>query len=191
MRSFLFLALSCATFAANAQIYRWTDDTGRVHLTDTPPPASAKNVQQRSGSGAPVAGAAGLPYTVQRAIKENPVTLFTAPDCAPCGEARDLLNARGVPFSEVLVADDKRKEELKKAVGSLSVPSLRVGTGVQKGFEAGSYQSMLDSAGYPRTGILPARRQAAPEPAKPAAAPPAQSAAEDSPNAPSGPYAPR
>ena len=128
MRSFLFLALSCATFAAGAQIYRWTDDKGRVHLTGTPPPAGAKDVQQRSGSGAPLAGASGLPYTVQRTIKESPVTLYTAPGCAPCGEARDMLNARGVPFSEVLVVDDKQKDELKKAVGSLSVPSIRVGT---------------------------------------------------------------
>jgi glutaredoxin len=188
MRSLLFLALSCATFAAGAQIYRWTDETGRVHLTDTPPPASAKDVQQRSGSGAPVSGAASLPYAVQRAIKENPVTLFTAPGCAPCGEARDLLNARGVPFSEVLVVDDQQKDELKKVVGSLSVPALRVGTSVHKGFDADPYQSMLDRAGYPRTGILPARRQAAPEPAKPAAPPPAESASEE---APSGPYAPR
>jgi glutaredoxin len=191
MRSFLFLALSCATFAAGAQIYRWTDDKGRVHLTGTPPPAGAKDVQQRSGSGAPLAGASGLPYTVQRTIKENPVTLYTAPGCAPCGEARDMLNARGVPFSEVLVVDDKQKDELKKAVGSLSVPSIRVGTRVQKGFEAGAYQAMLDSAGYPRTGILPARHQAEPAAAaSPAAQPPAESAEEKSREAP-GPYAPR
>jgi hypothetical protein len=45
---------------------------------------------------------------------------------------------------------------------------------------------MLDVAGYPRTGILPPRSQAAPKPAsaKPAAATPAEEPA-------TGPYAPR
>ena len=45
-------SLLAAVLAAGAacvqaqQIYRWTDDKGRVHLTDTPPPASAKGVQK-------------------------------------------------------------------------------------------------------------------------------------------------
>jgi len=195
MRSFAFVALLGAALAANAQLYRWTDEKGRVHITDTPPPASAKNVQRRSSSAGPAAGNSNLPYSVQRAAQNYPVTLYTAPDCAPCGPARALLNARGVPFREVLVVDEKQAEELKNAVGSLSVPSLKVGSSSQKGFEAGAYQSLLDTAGYPRTGILPARNQAAPKPPeKPVAKPPAQAAEpepEEGSGEATGPYAPR
>ena len=37
------LVLALAANAAWAQqIYRWTDDKGRVHLTDTPPQRSTK-----------------------------------------------------------------------------------------------------------------------------------------------------
>lgn len=194
MRSYVFVALLCAAFAASAQLYRWTDERGRVHVTDTPPPPGAKNVQQRSASAAPAGAASELPYSVQRAAQTYPVTLFTAPDCGPCGPARALLNARGVPFREVLVVDEKQAEELKKAVGSLSVPSLRVGSGVQQGFEQGAYHSLLDTAGYPRTGILPPRKQAAPKPPS-LAKPPAEAAAppetEESSEPTSGPYAPR
>lgn len=196
MRSYVFVALMCAAFAASAQLYRWTDERGRVHVTDTPPPPTAKNVRQRSANVGSASSSSNQPYSVQHAAKNYPVTLFTAPDCGPCGPARALLNARGVPFREVLVVDEKQAEELKKAVGSLSVPSIRVGSSVQKGFEAGAYQSLLDTAGYPRTGILPPRNQAAPKPeAKPAAKPAAEAAASDSSDDSSGPatgpYAPR
>jgi glutaredoxin len=192
MRSFILVALLCAASAASAQLYRWTDERGRVHVTDTPPPPTAKNVQRRSSGAGPASGGGDLPYSVQRAAQNYPVTLFTAPDCAPCGPARALLNARGVPFREVLVVDEKQAEELRKAVGTLSVPSLRVGSIVQKGFEASAYQSLLDTAGYPRTGILPARNQAEPTAAaKPAATPAAEAGASEDVSETPGPYAPR
>jgi glutaredoxin len=194
MRSVILAALLGATFAAQAQLYRWTDAQGRVHVTDTPPPPSAKNVRSRSTDVAPASGA-GEPYALQLAVKNHPVKLYTAPDCAPCGTARALLNARGVPFSEVSVIDERQAEELKKVAGGLSVPSILVGSSVQKGFEQGMYHALLDTAGYPRTGILPARQQAEPKPApKPAATPPAEGAAdaEEASDAPTtGPYAPR
>jgi glutaredoxin len=187
MRPVIFAVLLGAACAASAQLYRWTDENGRVHVTDTPPPASAKNVRKRALDAAPdPAAGASQPYAVQLAAKNYPVTLYTAPDCAPCGAARALLNQRGVPFREVSVVGEQESAQLRQAVGSLSVPSLVVGTSTQKGFEQGAYHSMLDVAGYPRTGILPPRSQVEPKPAsaKPAAATPAEEPA-------TGPYAPR
>ena len=189
MRSVILAALLGAAFAAQAQLYRWTDAQGRVHVTDTPPPPSAKNVRSRSAEVAPASGA-GEPYALQLAVKNHPVKLYTAPDCAPCGTARALLNARGVPFSEVSVIDERQAEELKKVAGSLSVPSILVGSSVQKGFEQGTYHALLDAAGYPRTGILPARQQGEPKPAPPPD--PVEAQAEQAPAAPpAGPYSPR
>ena len=192
MRSVIFAVLLGAACAASAQLYRWTDEKGRVHITDTPPPPSANNVQKRALDATPEpASGANQPYAVQLAAKNYPVTLYTAPDCAPCGAARALLNQRGVPFREVSVVGEQESAQLRNAVGSLSVPSLVVGTSAQKGFEEGAYHSLLDVAGYPRTGLLPPRSQAEPKPApaKPAAGekPPA----EEADAAPTGPYVPR
>jgi glutaredoxin len=163
-----------------------------VHVTDTPPPASAKNVRKRALDTAPAAeSGAAQPYAVQLAAKNYPVTLYTAPDCAPCSEARVLLNQRGVPFREVSVVGEQESAQLRNAVGSLSVPSLVVGTSAQKGFEEGAYHSMLDVAGYPRTGILPPRSQAAPKPRAAATAPGDDEAQAEQGDEPKGPYAPR
>ena len=36
----------CAASVQAQQLYRWTDEKGAVHITDTPPPPSAKGVQR-------------------------------------------------------------------------------------------------------------------------------------------------
>lgn len=191
MRFLIGAILSVAAFSAAAQLYRWTDESGKVHFTDTPPPPSARNVQKRSAPAAggdaakAGAGAPAEPFALQEARKKFPVTLYSTPGCEACDEARKLLNARGVPFKEVSITEESQMAELKSAVGSNSVPAMIVGSSVQKGFEDGVYHRILDAAGYPKSGILPPRAQTEPKPAepkgevKPAAPPP-----------PLGPYAP-
>lgn len=183
------LALGIVTSGAWAQqVYRWTDEKGRVHITDTPPPPSAKNVQ-KSRAPSPAAGEQSEPYVLQVARKNAPVTLYSQPDCDACDKARRLLNARGVPFKEVSVLSEKQIEEMKQAGGGSTVPLLVVGAAVQQGFEESLYHSMLDAAGYPKAGILPPRAQAEPKPPAPAVAETEKPPAQAEP-APSGPYAP-
>jgi len=194
VRSVIFVILLGVATAASAQLYRWTDEKGRVHVTDTPPPPSAKDVQRKTftDSGAVPAEGASLPYAAQIASKNYPVRLYTAPECAPCGTARNLLNRRGIPFKEVSVVDEPRSEELRKVAGNLAVPTMRVGSSVQRGFEEGAYHAMLDNAGYPPTGTLPPRSQAEPKPAPPTAAANGGAPAAENSSAPSsGPYSPR
>jgi glutaredoxin len=183
-RTVFALALALAAGAASAQIYRWTDEKGKVHITDTPPPPGAKNVQKHRPPSAPQAGDSD-PYVLQLARKNAPVTLYTTPGCEPCGAARNLLNARGVPFKEVSVVDDQQIEELKRAVGANAVPSLIVGSTVHQGIEERAYHAILDAAGYPKVGVLPPRAQEEPKAPQAEEAPPPAAEA-----APTGPYAP-
>jgi len=165
------VALSFA-LGAHAQVYRWLDEKGRLHAGDTPPP-SARDVEKVRVAPTPTEPVE--PYALQVARKNNPVTLYSTRNCPLCDRARELLKARGVPFSEKSVVTDQQVEELERVVGRNAVPSLVVGTKIQDGFADSLYEAMLDGAGYPKKGALPARKQ---EPA--AAAQP-----------PLGPYAPR
>jgi glutaredoxin len=181
MRTPIAVLLSAAAFAALAQqLYRWTDEKGRVHITDTPPPASARNVQRKSGAGNVAESQSG--FELSQAVRNFPVTLYTSPACKEyCIGARALLNKRGVPFTEVQVADDASRQELKAASGADAVPTLVVGRSVHRGYSPESYEALLDSARYPKTGASPQRTQAAPpDPDEPKPEP-----------APTGPYAPR
>ncbi|HYE88884.1 MAG TPA: glutaredoxin domain-containing protein, partial [Vicinamibacterales bacterium] len=104
-------------------------------------------------------------------------------NCELCGKARDLLNQRGVPFTETVVTE-KNVTELLDAVGANAVPSIVVGSAVQQGFEETAYHGILDVAGYPKLGVLPPRAQK--EPA--AGGPKPEAAPDEAPRG--GPYAP-
>lgn len=173
--------LGALAFTASAQLYRWTDEKGRVHITDTPPPASAKSVQKQAAAkgGAPTQPQQS--FELAQAMKDFPVTLYTAPNCTePCSQARDALNKRGVPFKETVVADPKTRDELRQLASGKDVPVLIVGRSVHEGFQQETYDALLDAARYPKAGVLPPRAQAVPG-AKPAAEEPR----------PTGPYAPK
>jgi len=188
IRQGILIALCCFAGLAQAQPYRWVDDKGRVQFTDTPPPAGAKDVRKENIPASSAGPAEALPYSVARARKDFPVTFYSSPTCKEtCDQARALFNKRGIPFTEVQVWDEASQAKLKAVAGSAEeVPVLTVGRSVQKGFEPGAYNSLLDSAGYPQAGFAPARSQSAPPPpegspeakaaAKPAAAEPAPKA---------------
>jgi len=183
-------ALACASATAVAQAYRWVDKDGRVHYTDTPPPPEmARNVDQISTRSGAVSDSQALSYSLQQAVKVNPVKLYTFSGCSTaCADAKAFLEKRGVPYTEISVDAPEKREELKRVSGGLNVPVLVVGNTVKQGFEAGMYNAALDDGGYPKTSqLLPgqqARQDEKPAP-KPAAA------AKAPPETPKGPYLPR
>jgi glutaredoxin len=181
MKPLAMIALLALCASAQAgQLYRWTDEEGRVHYTDQPPPKTAKTAEVKKLGDRPPDP--NMPYPLKQAIKNYPVTLYNI-DCGDvCTKASALLNKRGVPYTDRNAREDQAREALGKLTdGKLEVPTLVIGKQVLRGFEEGAWQAALDAAGYPRTGILPPREptkqaQAPAAPAKPApgAAPPPQ-----------------
>jgi glutaredoxin len=159
MRILLAFSLLAFSLAAAAQLYRWTDESGNVHYTDTAPPADAKNVQKKA-SASPGAGdaqsAMAQSYSMQLAVKNFPVTVYTSKECgSPCNKALDYLKKRGVPFTEKVVAKQDEIDALTKLAGAPRVPAMVVGVNVQKEFEEQAWSDALDTAGYPKTSAAP------------------------------------
>lgn len=170
MRRLLVLCLVLTSACASAQTYRWVDPAGRTVISDTPPPGKVKSVA-KTGDAAETSD--NLPFAVKKAMEAFPVTLYTSADCASeCKQARDLLNGRGVPFSEKMLQSAADANELKQLVGDVFVPTVRVGNQRVRGFEAGAYDNLLDLAGYPKTAAYGSKPSGGLTPvAKPAAAP--------------------
>ena len=101
----LMSALISAIPAQAAQLYRWVDDKGRVEWRDTPPPATAKKVEKRTVSGSSIETST-LPYSVQQAVRNFPVTLYVSNCGEGCDKARAHLTRRGVPFTQKNPQDD-------------------------------------------------------------------------------------
>ena len=133
---------------AAQQVYVWTDEYGNKEYRDTPPPPHARNVEQRRIDVSTIE-TSGLPYSVQEAVKNFPVTLWVFSCGAVCDNARAHLNRRGVPHQEK--DPQANREEFEKVTGGLEVPVLYVGSQRIKGYQKNEWDSVLDAAGYPRT----------------------------------------
>jgi glutaredoxin len=154
--------LAAAAFSGNdanaQQIYRIVGADGRVTFSDKPPPDAKGNANATpvSLSGAGSAQTASLPIELRDAVNRYPVTLYTTPDCVPCGAGRAMLSARGVPFTEKTVTSNDDAEALKRLAGASSVPFLTIGGQQLKGFSEVEWAQFLDAADYPKTSQLPA-----------------------------------
>lgn len=162
------LLLLC-TAAAHAQLYKWVGPNGKITYSDTPPPASATQVETKPLATDSVV-AADLPFELAEAMKNNPVTLYTTRDCVPCDDGRKLLSERGIPFTEKTVNSNDDAAQFRKVGGEGKLPLLVVGRAREGGFEPGAWNNALSSAGYPESSRLPKTyrhppaQAAAPEP---------------------------
>jgi hypothetical protein len=163
----LLMVLMSSALLAQAETYKWVDADGKVHYSDQPPPPSARKSERKRLGDKPVD--VPMPYILQEAVKNFPVTIFVY-DCGDgCTRARALLAKRGVPHTVKDPLTPEMREELKKATGGDEVvPVLQVGRQVLRGFEEANWNAALDNAGYPKTALVPVT----PIRAKPAAAPP-------------------
>ncbi len=149
--SLLLVSLMCAGLVHAENAYRWVDQSGKVHYGDRPPPVAAGKVQELKLA-APVAEQQ-VSFTMRQAMESFPVTLYVSADCgAACKDASTYLKKRGIPFAEKNVVTAEDSAALGKLTGGEAVvPVLTVGTKTRKGFEQGSWDSLLDAAGYPRS----------------------------------------
>ncbi len=164
---------------AHAQLYKWVAPDGKITYSDTPPPSSAKKVEEKSVASGP--STVGLPYELAQAVKSSPVTLYTTDKCEACIDARNLLTTRGVPFAEKTVNTNEEIARLKQVGGDKKLPFATIGSQKQSGFNSELWDTALTSAGYPATSQLPKTyRNPTPESAAPKAKTAEAKAAVDS-----------
>ena len=160
----LLLATGLFSSAASAQqVFRIVGPDGKVTFSDQPPPASSNaRVTAAAGEGSRAAATAALPFELRRVAGQYPVTLYTGDNCGPCGSARSMLTARGIPFTEKTVTTNEDTQALKRLSGESMLPFATIGSQQLKGFSDAEWTQFLDAAGYPKSSVLPASYRQAP-----------------------------
>ena len=127
----VFFLILVITGLAGAELYRWVDENGVVHLSDVPPENAIKSAEVQS--------------TISSENLTGPkVELYTTSWCPYCQKARDFFRSRGIPFTEYDIEKDKaaaaRKNRLDKKKG---VPFAMInGRGIH-GWSAAAYEQAL------------------------------------------------
>ncbi|MDM7942609.1 MAG: glutaredoxin family protein [Hydrogenophaga sp.] len=176
------LVLGLVSVSTLAQgVYRIVGPDGRVSFSDQPPPAATARPAASGPTGAAANSNPQLPFELRQVVSRYPVLLYTSSECAPCNSGRNLLNARGIPYSEKTISTSEDAEALRRLSGQTSLPFLTIGSQQIRGYSDSEWTQFLDAAGYPKQSALPSgyRRAAAtplvavqaeaPTPAAPAA----------------------
>jgi glutaredoxin len=152
MRSVVAALLLCAlAFALHAQVYKWTDSTGKVHYGDRPPDDANKQelriripsyegpVEVRDWASV-IRTKAATPPSAQA------ITMYSTDWCGHCKNARKYFAAKGIPFTEVNVETSESGRKEYEALGGGGVPIIQVGGKVMRGFSAASFEALRKSS---------------------------------------------
>jgi glutaredoxin len=132
MKPTLILLALLLAWPASAGVYKWTDAQGRIHYSDSPPPA-AKTTQLRLQT---YTG----PVEVSRAVgTDSGVTIYTTEWCGVCQRAKAFFKQNGVPFREWDVEKTEYGAIKFKQLGGSGVPVITVGAEKMMGFDAGRF----------------------------------------------------
>lgn len=140
MKRLIWLGLLCIPLTAQAgEVYRWVGPSGVTHYSDGLPPASAQQAGRLPKSAASSA-----------APQEKPAVILYAFACGPlCDDAKAWLGSNNIAYTlKDPQSDAEAATELKKLVGALEAPALKVGDRSFKGFDPSAWAQMLGDAGY-------------------------------------------
>lgn len=129
----LLLVLSIAP--VQAQIYRWVDENGQVHFSDTDPGNAQTYTPQQANVADPYAGN-GEPPSIR---------IFTAEWCGVCKKAKQYMRAKDIAFVEYDIEKDPHGRNEYRMLGGRGVPLITIGDQIMHGFSPGRFEKLLNS----------------------------------------------
>ncbi len=150
MRVVIGAALIAALTPLRAQHYRWTDERGKVHFSDSLPPASARNVQVRPGSRLRARRANRSRYSKPAAISRSrsiPCPTAKLARRRAGSSTRAASVSRGERGHAGAVRDPERDNRPRDGAGA-----PRGQPGAARASTRSAYTLALDAAGYPKKG---------------------------------------
>lgn len=135
---YLILFLSLLVGTASAQIYKWTDESGRVHFSDVPDEAyETETVTVEINSYEHVTYS-----SVETANSSGRVVMYATSWCPYCRKARGYFRDNGIAFTEYDIEKDARARREYDALGARGVPVILVGKKRMNGFSAAGFEKL-------------------------------------------------
>jgi glutaredoxin len=133
---------------AGGQVYKWTDENGKVHFGDRPPvEAATEQVEINENT---VAG----PGTVQPLNPEEKdqvkkatnkrVIIYVTKRCGYCKQAVAYFRKKGIRFTEYDVESSSKGKRDYKKLGGGGVPIIKVGDRIMRGFSEAGFSAFYN-----------------------------------------------
>lgn len=141
MVNFAYFILLLLLFVADssAEIYKWTDESGKVNFSDKKPRhLESKEVKLKINTYESVS------YDLSIFNTGKKVVMYSTSWCAYCKKAKKYFNRKGIQFTEY---DIERNAEAKKQyqeMGATGVPVILVGTKRMNGFSEKGFEKIYN-----------------------------------------------
>lgn len=138
---FLLLLLLVAAAPLSAEVYKWTDESGRVHFSDKPSERHrAQKLDVRVNTYEHVSYER-VEVAPDIAVDEpGHVTMYATSWCPYCKKARDYFRANDIPYTEYDIENDATAKRRYDRLGATGVPVILVGDKRMNGFSVAGFQ---------------------------------------------------
>lgn len=140
----LLTALLSPGTLGDSRLYKYTDDSGRVHYTDRPPAdrqVETLDIEIQSNDGqARVTDYAAL---LSPAEAKNNVTIYTTDWCRICKKAKRYMDSENIQYTEYDIERSRKARREFDWLGGKGVPVILVGKQKMHGFSAPKLDSMI------------------------------------------------
>ncbi|MBI3186314.1 MAG: DUF4124 domain-containing protein [Gammaproteobacteria bacterium] len=137
---------------AQAEIYKWVDEQGNSHFTDTPPSnVKTEAVDLKINTYTAVE----ITPLIERLGRDDKVVIYTATWCGVCTKAKQYFREKNIPY----IAYDVEKSPVGrldfKSLRGKSVPVLIVGSKRMNGFTAEKFDKLYQQEILEKTKPVP------------------------------------
>lgn len=120
---------------ALAEIYRWTDENGKVHFSDRDP-----GDQKTESMEIRVNVYKSVSYDASIFDTGPEVVMYSASWCPYCKKARNYFKAKGIAFTEYDIEKDAGAKSRYERMGATGVPVILVGKKRMNGFSEEGFE---------------------------------------------------
>lgn len=120
-----------------ADIYRWTDETGKVHFSDQAPAGhSSEAVELRINTYKSVS------YDTSVFEADKKVIMYSASWCGVCKKAKRYFQTQNIPYKEFDIEKSRKGRTEFRKLGAKGVPVILVGKKRMNGFTEKGFQKL-------------------------------------------------
>lgn len=127
----LLMGLLSVNIMASAEIYRWTDEQGKMHFTDSPP--TGKQVEEVKVK-VNTYTAVEITPLIERLGRKNKVVMYTAAWCGICKKAKKYFQENSIDYVAYDVDKSRTGKRDYKLLKARSVPIIIIGDKRMNGF---------------------------------------------------------
>lgn len=122
---------------AEAEIFRWMDENGKVHFSDKPPKThSAESIKLKINTYTAVS------YDTSNVDVGKKVIMYSAKWCGVCKKASTYFKQKGIKYTEYDIDRSSIGKSQFKKLGGKGVPIILVGKHRMNGFSVAGFEKL-------------------------------------------------